>query len=172
LVELDQRLAAALVVPGEHGVGVVGDRVDELALLRRGGRLRDLLDGSRPDFLLLDGHGFPLCLAAWVPLRQGYDYAEAAAARSLATSSSDSYSSPVSCQSSKAMTPSSVNFSRSQPSAASISPSFLQFGTIFENSICWNITRSGACMTSWVACLTSTPMRSQTSCCRKRPRMR
>src|SRR5205814_3715660 len=40
------------------------------------------------------------------------------------------YSSPVSTQSSNWITPISVNLSRSQPSAASSSPSFLQFGTI------------------------------------------
>src|SRR5690606_10034276 len=48
---------------------------------------------------------------------------------------SDSYSSPVSCQSSNWMTPISVNLVRSQPSPASSRPSFLQLGTILLNSI-------------------------------------
>src|SRR5262249_34295520 len=52
-------------------------------------------------------------------------------ARSRATSSSIAYSSPVSTQSSNWMTPRSVKRSRSHPSAASSSPSFLQLGTIF-----------------------------------------
>ena len=62
---------------------------------------------------------------------------------SFATSSSSAYSSPVSAQSSNWITPISVKRSRSQPSAASSRPSFLQFGTIFENSSCWNICCCG-----------------------------
>ncbi len=65
--------------------------------------------------------------------------ANQATALSFATSSSSEYSSEVSAQSSNWMTPTSVKRSRSQPPDASRSPSFLQFGTIFENNICWNI---------------------------------
>ena len=36
----------------------------------------------------------------------------------------------------------------------------------------WKPTRSGDCMTSWTASFTGMPMRSHTSCCRKRSRMR
>src|SRR5580704_6081728 len=52
-------------------------------------------------------------------------------ARSLGgTDASASYSSEVSTQDSNSITPSSVNLVRSQPSAASRRPSFLQLGTI------------------------------------------
>ena len=90
----------------------------------------------------------------------------------VASSENASYSSPVSAQSSNWMTPSSPNFVRSQPSPASSRPSFLQFGTIFEKSIIWNICCSGAMFTTLMASLTGTPMRSHTSCWRKRSRMR
>src|SRR5215208_991703 len=95
-----------------------------------------------------------------------------AVSRSFETSSSVAYSSPVSVQSSNWITPSSVNRSRSQPSPASSSPSFLQLGTIFENSIDWNTLRSGACITMWTASFTLTPKCSKTSCWRNRSRMR
>src|ERR1035441_1243971 len=49
------------------------------------------------------------------------------------------------------MMPSSVNRSRSQPSPASRRPSLEQFGTILENSICWNMHRSGIWATRLVA---------------------
>ena len=84
----------------------------------------------------------------------------------------DSYSSLVSVRSSNWITPSSWNFVRSQPSPASSSPSFLQFGTIFENSICWNIWRPGSFITNWTASLVSMSMRARTSCCSRRSRMR
>src|SRR4051794_28334997 len=94
------------------------------------------------------GHGLKLVGPRWSSaLVLDYE-AAASASRSLVTSSYCSYSSPVSAQSSKAMTPSSVKRFRSKPSAASRRPSFLQFGTILENNICWNMARSGACIVS------------------------
>ena len=45
-------------------------------------------------------------------------------------------------------------------------------GTILVNSICWKSCALGDAITSWMVSLTGRPMRSQTSCCRKRSRMR
>ena len=68
------------------------------------------------------------------------------------------------------MTPISVNRSRSQPPDASSSPSFLQFGTIFENSICWNICCAAGRVWSIArySASASTPSRSHISVCMNR----
>ena len=70
----------------------------------------------------------------------------------------------MSTQFSNSITPMSVNRSRSQPSPASSRPSFLQFGTILENSIFWKMrSSSGIASVNFTMSFTSTPMRSQTS---------
>ena len=72
------------------------------------------------------------------------------------------------------MTPISVNRSRSHPSPASSSPSFLQFGTILENSAAWNGFTPGRRSSNIIRVIASLsmPMRSQTACMISRSRMR
>ncbi len=94
------------------------------------------------------------------------------AAWSADTAPSDSYSAPVSTQSSNWITPISSKRWRSHLSDASRRPSFLQFGTIFEKRNWLNIWASGVSFVSSTASFTGTSIRSKTSWESSRSRMR
>src|SRR5688572_5951139 len=147
------------VDPGHVGVGEhdpAVDQQDAFVDLDTGAVAPDLAEATKEDDTYGVGHGEKL---------PGAPPAQTSAQATWSSSA-------VSSQCSNWMTPSSVKRWRSQPSAASSRPSLRQLGTILEKSIDWNMSRSGVCSSTLTASPTSMPMRSHTSCWRKRSRIR